>query len=78
MLNGKRVKYFDFISSLQNENCNAALKRIVPRVDMVKINALVDETPALTDLQRQFYKTILAERKRKLLDLPLGKLENSK
>ena len=78
MLNGKRVKYFDFISSLQNEACNAALKRIAPRVDMVKINALVDETPALTDLQRQFYKTMLAERKRKLLDLPLGKLENSK
>ena len=78
MLNGKRVKYFDFISSLQNEDCNAALKRIAPRVDLVKINALVDETPALTDLQRQFYKTMLAERKRKLLDLPLGKLENSK
>lgn len=78
MLNGKRVKYFDFISSLQNEDCNAALRRIAPRVDLVKINTLVDETPALTDLQRQFYKTMLAERKRKLLDLPLGKLENSK
>ena len=78
MLNGRRVKYFDFISSLQNEDCNAALRRIAPRVDLVKINALVDETPALTDLQRQFYKTMLAERKRKLLDLPLDKLENSK
>lgn len=78
ILNGKRVKYFDFISSLQNEDCSAALRRIAPRVDLVKINALVDGTPALTDLQRQFYKTMLAERKRKLLDLPLGKLENSK
>lgn len=78
MLNGKRVKYFDFISSLQNEDCNAALRRIAPKVDLVKINALVDGTPALTDLQRQFYKTMLAERKRKLLDFPLGKLEISK
>ena len=78
MLNGKRVKYFDFISSLQNEGCNTALRRIAPRVDVVKINALVDGTPALTNLQRQFYKTMLAERKKKLLDLPLGKLENSK
>lgn len=74
MLNGKRIKYFDFISSLQNEDCNAALKRIVPKVDLVKINALVDGTPVLTNLQRQFYKTMLAERKRKLLDFPLGKL----
>ena len=78
MQNGKRVKYFDFISSLQNEDCSAALRRIAPRVDLVKINALIDETPALTDLQRQFYKTMLAERKRKLLDLPLSKLDNSK
>lgn len=76
MLNGKRIKYFDFISSLQNEDCNAALRRIVPKVNLVKINALVDGTPALTYLQRQFYKTMLAERKRKLLDLPLDKLKS--
>lgn len=78
MLNGKRIKYFDFISSLQNEDCNAALRRIVPKVDLVRINALVDRTPALTNLQRQFYKTMLAERKRKLLDLPLDKLKSIK
>ena len=36
MLNGKKIKYFDFIVSLQNEDCNRALKRIVPRIDMVK------------------------------------------
>lgn len=76
MLNGKRIKYFDFISSLQNEDCNAALKRIVPKVDLIKINALVDGTPALTDLQRQFYETMLAERKRKILDFPLDKLKS--
>lgn len=38
MLNGKKIKYFDFIVSLQNEDCNRALKRIVPRIDMVKIH----------------------------------------
>ena len=29
-LNGQKIKYFDFISSLQYEDCNEALKRISP------------------------------------------------
>lgn len=45
MINGKKIKYFDFISSLQNEDCNLALKRIVPRIDMAKIEGIIDGTP---------------------------------
>jgi hypothetical protein len=30
--------------------------------DLAAINALIDDTPLLTDLQRQFYKTYLAAR----------------
>ena len=50
MLNGKKIKYFDFISSLQNEDCNRALKRIVPRIDMARIRKLIADTPFITDL----------------------------
>ena len=39
-----------------------SLKRIVPRIDLAAINAFIDDTPYLTDLQRQFYKTYLAAR----------------
>ena len=31
---GKKVSYFDFISSLKHQDCNAALKRIYARIDM--------------------------------------------
>ncbi len=31
---GKRVKYFNFLTSLSNSDCNAALRHIVPRIDM--------------------------------------------
>ena len=34
MVNGKKLKYFDFLSSHQNEDCNRALKRITSRIDM--------------------------------------------
>lgn len=75
MINGKKIKYFDFISSLQNEDCNLALKRIVPRIDMAKIEKIIDGMPFLSDLQRQFYMTMLAARKERILDFSLNALE---
>lgn len=73
-VDGKKINYFDFISSLQNEDCNDALKRIVPKIDMNEINKIIDETPYTTDLQKRFYKTMLAERKSLILDFSLKKL----
>ena len=34
---GKKVKYFEFLSSLENEECNRALKRIKPKIDIAEI-----------------------------------------
>lgn len=68
---GEKIRYFDFISSLKNKDCNAALKRIMPKIDMNRINALIDETPSISDLQKTFYKRMLAERKEKILDKSL-------
>ncbi len=75
MNNKKKIKYFDFISSLQNEACNQALRRIVPRIDMIRIEAMVNNTPFLSDLQKQFYITMLRERKLRILDFSMKALE---
>lgn len=77
MVNGKKIKYFDFISSLQNEDCNRALKRIVPRIDMTKIHAVIEDTPFISDLQKQFYMKMLEKRKEKILDVSLASLETT-
>lgn len=76
-VNGKKVRYFDFISSLENTQCNAALERIVPRINMNEVNAIIEETPALSDLQRDFYETVLAERKSRILDFSLHRLREN-
>ena len=76
-LEGQKIRYFDFISSLKNEDCNRALKRIVPRIDMNKIAELVNTTPYTSDLQKRFYFTMLAERKEKILDKSLQLLLKS-
>ena len=78
MLNGKKIKYFDFISSLQNADCNRALKRIVPRVDMAKIRRIIEDTPFISELQKRFYTTMLEKRKERILDFSLMKLERGK
>ena len=72
--NGKKISYFEFISSLKNEECNAALKRIYGRIDMEQLNKIVEETPALLPTQRDFYKIMLWERKKKILDYSMEQL----
>jgi len=73
-LNGQKIQYFKFISSLENEDCNRALMRIVPRIDMEKINQIVEKTPFISDLQKRFYQTMLRERKERILDFSYQRL----
>lgn len=73
-INGQKIQYFKFISSLENKDCNKALKRILPRIDLNKIDIIVDKTPFISDLQRKFYKTLLRERKERILDFSYQKL----
>ena len=72
--NNQKINYHPFISSLKNKDCNEALKRIQPKLDLKKISDLIDETPFIGELQKDFYKMILMERKEKILDEPLKRL----
>lgn len=76
MLNGKKIKYFDFIASIQDENCNRAIRRITPKINMEDIKSIVFSTPYINDLQKKFYYTILSERKSRILDFTLRKLKS--
>lgn len=75
-IDGKKIRYFDFISSLTNDDCNKALKRIQPCINMDKIQNIINNTPFLSDLQKKFYLTILSERKTRILDFSLQKLNS--
>ena len=75
--NGKRINYFEFISSCENKDCNEALKRIAPRIDMNKINALIDETAPIADEHKLFLKTIMSARKELIIDFSYNKLRKT-
>ena len=71
LINGKRANYHKIIASMQFEDCTAAVKRIVPKIDLNVINELIDEVEQLSDLQKTFLKRILKMRKELILDKPL-------
>ena len=75
--NGKKINYYDFISSCTCEECNNAILRIVPRVDMKKISDFIDSIDELSDLQKRFYKTYIESRFEKILLPAYERLTNN-
>ena len=72
--NDNKINYYDYITSLKNQDCNNALKRIVPIIDMNTINEIIDKTEYISDLRKEFYKRIVYERYNKILKFAYEKL----
>lgn len=77
-MNDKKINYYDYISSMENDDLNKALLKIVPCIKETVIKDLVDTTPTLSDLQKNFYKTMIIERKHAILDETYLKLIGKK
>lgn len=60
--NGRKINYYDFIHGTQNADCNSALLRIFPRIDIEKINAFIDRVEGISDLQKEFYRSYIQAR----------------
>ena len=61
-LNGKKSSYYEVINSLQFEECNKAILRIVPRIDFGKIEKMIDGIEGIDKLRKTFYKTMYRKR----------------
>ena len=55
----------------KNPDCNEALKRVCSRIDLDAIHNFLEGVPELLPIQREFYLTMLTERKEKILDYSL-------
>lgn len=73
-INDKKINYFNYISSLDNEDCNQALKRIYPKINMDKITDIIDNTPYISKIRKEFLKVILKLRYEKILKYSYDKL----
>ena len=73
---GKKSSYYKIISSLDFEECNHALVRITERVDLNKINKLIDTVDGISEMRKEFYKTIIKQRFEKILLESYNKLKS--
>ncbi len=64
---GKKINYYDFISSLKNDDCNKALLRMIPKIDVDNISKIIDDESFLTTRQKIFYKYYINQRYEKIL-----------
>lgn len=64
---GRKINYYDFLTSDKDPNCREAMKRIAPRIDLRRIEAFIDGLPYISGLQKLFYKTYINERHRQII-----------
>ena len=74
-INDKKINYFEYISSLKNEDCSNALKRIFPRININNIEKIIDQTPAIPNIRKEFYKKIIKLRCEKILKYSYEKIK---
>ena len=74
-INGKKINYFEYINSLEDENCNKALIEIFEKINIEEINKIIEQTPFISDIRKEFYKKIINMRYEKILKNSYEKLK---
>jgi len=59
--------YYELINSGIDDNCTNAYFRIYPRIDLDKINKIIEDTPLISPIRKKFYKTMIKARYEKIL-----------
>ncbi len=79
-IENKKLSYIEYISSMENDDCTNALKRVYDKINLDEITKVIDETPYINDTQKEFYKIMVSERYDKILsycmDLVLAQEQN--
>ena len=59
-LDGRKSSYHDVISSLRFPECNDALIRICPRIDLDNIHELIDRIESISEIHKEFYMHMIS------------------
>jgi hypothetical protein len=73
-IDDKKINYANFLLTTDNQECLNALKEIGGRIDLAKINSIIDDTPYISDTHKQFLKTMIRERKELIIDRALERV----
>lgn len=68
-----KINPYHFLLNTDNLDCINALQAITARVDLIKIKEIIENTPYISDLHKEFLFTMIKERKNKILDVAIEK-----
>ena len=69
--NDKKINYFKFLTTTKIPKCLEALKKIGSRIDLNKVDEIIENMPYITSLYKTFLKTMIKNRKEKIIDKAL-------
>lgn len=65
--NNKKVNYKEYINSMENPDCTAALLRIYPQININKINETIFNNPDISNIRKEFYSIMIKNRIERIL-----------
>ena len=74
---GKKINYAQFLMTTENGDCIDALKTISARIDMREISEIINNTPFISDVYKKFLYTMVMERKEKIIDSALNRIQDT-
>ena len=73
-IGGAKLNYYKFLKNTDNVDCHNALKKFVERYDKDKVLQVINDTPQISDIHKEFIYTMLNNRQEKII---MYSLENN-
>jgi hypothetical protein len=67
-VNDEKTYFHHFITSLESEECNAAVLRIVPKINMDNIVNLIQNAPTISNERKEFLSKVIPFRYQNILE----------
>ncbi len=72
---GARIKYLEFITSLENEDCNNALMRMYDKINLEEIFKLIDDIDIISNIRKEFYCKVIEGKYKEILTVAYKRLK---
>lgn len=66
-IGGAKLNYYKFLKNTDNVDCHNALKKFVERYDKDKVLQVINDTPQISDIHKEFIYTMLNNRQEKII-----------
>lgn len=59
---GKKINYMNFLKQMQNEECNQAIKRVFPQINLEEMINFIHKIENMSEIRKNFYEWIIKQR----------------